>query len=112
MRNINLDNEQPQYNTMILGSYIDSIDDVRERYGEEYAGAFALRILYYGVRRVRFNDLNSICNATLESIYPKLEKSSDNASRTQKRESKKRAASEEKADGVAKIDSKMGGGKK
>lgn len=113
MNNKNQYREQQEYNPMILGSYVDSIDDVREQYGEDYAGAFALRILYYGVRRIKFNDLNSICNATLESIYPKLEKSSENASRTKKRESIKGVCSKaQKDDSVARKENGKGDDKK
>ena len=77
-------NESKEFDLMFLGSFIDSIDDVRSVFGDEYAEAFALRIVYFGVRRLRFNDLNSICNATLESIYPKIEKSSERATKTKK----------------------------
>ena len=78
------------YDLMFLGSFIDSIDDVREQFGEEYAECFALRIVYYGVRRERYCNMNSICNATLESIFPKIEKSKERVER-KKRESIKRA---------------------
>ena len=77
------------YDLMFLGSFIDSIDDVREQFGEEYAEHFALRIVYYGVRRQKYCDMNSICNATLESIFPKIEKSTERVER-KKRESIKR----------------------
>lgn len=74
-----MENASKDSNLMFLGSFIDSIDDVREQFGAEYAEFFASCIVYYGVRRIRLNGLIPICQATLESIIPKIEKSAERA---------------------------------
>lgn len=74
--------DSKEFDFMFLASFMDSIDDVRTLFGEEYAAAFAYRIVYYGVRRKIFNDLNSVCNATIESIIPKINKSAERAAKT------------------------------
>ena len=66
---------------MMLASFIDSIDDVRRLYGVEYAEQFALRLVYYGVRGEKYCDFDSICNATLESIFPKIDASKERSDR-------------------------------
>lgn len=74
--------EKKEFDFMFLASFMDSIDDVRTLFGEEYAAKFAYCIVYYGVRRQRLNALNSVCTATLESIFPKIEKSAERAAKT------------------------------
>ncbi len=78
--------EVEEHDFMMLGTYVDSIDDVRDLFGEECAIAFAERLVLFGVYRVKKLDLNSICNATLESIFPKIEKSKERLERKKKQD--------------------------
>ena len=77
-------NDSKEYNLMMLGSFIDSIDDIRRVFGEEHAERFALRLVYYGVCDKKFCNMEPIINATLESIFPKIEKSRERMERTKK----------------------------
>lgn len=74
----NIENSQEKKDFMFYETFFDSIQDVKNIYGEDTAEKFALAIIRFGVEGKEFTGIdNELLKATLINIYPQIIKSQE-----------------------------------
>ena len=80
MNNIEISQERTDF--MFYETFYDSIQDVKNLYGEDVAEKFALAIIRFGVEGKEFSGIDDkFLKATLTNIYPQIAKSKERKER-------------------------------